>query len=117
MAAPDPPAGRGPHAPGHRAGAVRTAGATPWAEQVRGELRASGQTTHRRDPSTLSQLTPQELQIARLAGQGLANQQIAERLYLSRHTIGYHLHKIYTKLGITSRAELGQLQLDNESSH
>jgi DNA-binding CsgD family transcriptional regulator len=84
-------------------------GAVPWAERTRVELRASGETARRRDPSTLSQLTPQERQVARLANQGLTNQQIADRLFLSRHTVGYHLHKIYTKLGITSRADLRRL--------
>jgi DNA-binding CsgD family transcriptional regulator len=89
-------------------------GATPRAEQARTELRASGETARRRDPSTEQQLTPQERQVARLAGQGLSNQQIADRLFVSRHTVGYHLHKAYAKLNITSRAELGQLDLDDD---
>jgi DNA-binding CsgD family transcriptional regulator len=88
-------------------------GAAPWAEQARDELRASGETARRRDPSTREQLTPQELQIARLAGQGLSNQQIAARLFLSTHTVGYHLHKIYAKAGITSRTELRRFVLEN----
>jgi DNA-binding CsgD family transcriptional regulator/tetratricopeptide (TPR) repeat protein len=89
-------------------------GATPWAERTRTELRASGQTARRRrDPDTREQLTPQELQIARLAGRGLTNQQIAEQLFVSRHTVGYHLHKVYAKLGIASRAELGRLEQRN----
>jgi DNA-binding CsgD family transcriptional regulator len=88
-------------------------GATPWAERARGELRASGETARKRDPSTLQQLTAQERQVACLAGHGLTNQQIAERLFVSPHTVGYHLHKLYAKLGIASRAELGQLDLDN----
>ena len=80
----------------------------------RTELRASGQTARRRrDPDTREQLTPQELQIARLAGRGLTNQQIAEQLFVSRHTVGYHLHKVYAKLGIASRAELGRLEQRN----
>jgi DNA-binding CsgD family transcriptional regulator len=85
-------------------------GATPWAERAGNELRASGQTARQRVPGTRDQLTPQELQIARLAGRGLTNQQIAEQLFMSRHTVGYHLHKIYAKLGIASRAELRQLE-------
>jgi DNA-binding CsgD family transcriptional regulator len=88
-------------------------GAMPWAERARNELRASGQTARRRDPGTREQLTPQELQIARLAGRGLTNQQIAERLFMSRHTVGYHLHKVYAKLGIASRAELHRLDQGN----
>ncbi len=82
-------------------------GATPWAERARVELHADGETPHTRDPNTLQQLTPEELQAARLAAQGLTNQQIADRLFLSRHTVGYYLHKVYSKLAITSRTELG----------
>jgi DNA-binding CsgD family transcriptional regulator len=88
-------------------------GAAPWADQAGAELRASGESTRRRDPSTRYQLTPRERQIARLAGQGLANHEIGTRLFLSTHTISYHLHKIYTKLGITSRGQLITLDLDD----
>jgi DNA-binding CsgD family transcriptional regulator len=90
-------------------------GATFWADQARAELRASGESTRRRDPSTRYQLTPRERQIARLAGQGLANNEIGARLYLSTHTVSYHLHKIYAKLGITSRGQLIELDLDDAS--
>jgi DNA-binding CsgD family transcriptional regulator len=48
-----------------------------------------------------------------LASQGLTNQQIAEQLFISRHTVGYHLHKLYAKLGIASRAELRQIEQRN----
>jgi DNA-binding CsgD family transcriptional regulator len=91
-------------------------GATPWAERARAELRVSGETARKRDPSTEQQLTPQERQVALLATQGLSNQQIADQLFVSRHTVGYHLHKVYAKLGITSRAEMAQLDLDNDDS-
>jgi DNA-binding CsgD family transcriptional regulator len=91
-------------------------GATPWAERARTELRVSGETARKRDPSTEQQLTPQERQVALLATQGLSNQQIADQLFVSRHTVGYHLHKVYAKLGITSRAEMAQLDLDNDDS-
>jgi DNA-binding CsgD family transcriptional regulator len=87
-------------------------GATPWAERARTELRASGLTARKRDLGTREQLTAQELQIARLAQQGLANREIAAKLFLSLHTVSYHLHKIYGKLGIASRADLRQLDLD-----
>jgi DNA-binding CsgD family transcriptional regulator len=90
-------------------------GASPWAERARGELRASGESARRRDPGTREQLTPQEFQVARLAGQGLSNLEIAEQLFVSRHTVGYHLHKVYAKLGITSRADLRQL--DQNDGH
>ena len=75
-------------------------------------MRASGETARKRDPSTIDQLTPQELQIARLvADAGLSNPQIAARLFLSRKTVEYHLHKVYTKLGVSSRAELARGEL------
>jgi DNA-binding CsgD family transcriptional regulator len=90
-------------------------GATPWVERARSELRASGESARRRDPSTFDQLTPQERQVAGLASQGLRNKEIAAELYLSTHTVSYHLHKVFTKLGITSRAELHQLDLDDDS--
>ena len=87
-------------------------GSAPWAERARGELRASGETARRRDPSTIDQLTAQELQIARLvADAGLSNPQIAARLFLSRKTVEYHLHKVYTKLGVSSRTELARSEL------
>jgi DNA-binding CsgD family transcriptional regulator len=88
-------------------------GAAPWAEQARDELRASGESTRRRDPSTRYQLTPRERQIARLASRGLANHEIGARLFLSTHTVSYHLHKVYAKLGITARGQLAELDLDN----
>jgi DNA-binding CsgD family transcriptional regulator len=84
----------------------------PWAERARAELRASGETARKRDPSTIDQLTPQELQIARLvADGGLSNPEIAARLFLSRKTVEYHLHKVYSKLGVSSRGELARTGL------
>ena len=84
-------------------------GAAPWAERARVELLATGETARKRDPSTVGQLTPQELQIARLVGAGGTNREIAAELFLSPRTIDYHLHKVFTKLGISSRAELIRL--------
>ena len=84
----------------------RTMGAVPWAERAEAELRASGETARKRDLSTAGQLTPQELQIARLVTGGLTNKEIAAQLYLSPRTVDYHLRKVFTKLGITSRTEL-----------
>jgi DNA-binding CsgD family transcriptional regulator len=77
-------------------------GAAPWAARAERELRATGGT--RMPPGTA--LTPQELQIARLAASGLTNKQIAERLFLSPRTVGGHLYQIFPKLGITTRAAL-----------
>jgi DNA-binding CsgD family transcriptional regulator len=81
-------------------------GAGPWLERARSELLATGETARKRNLGAFFQLTPQELQIARLARQGLTNREIAAQLYLSSHTVSYHLHKIFRKLGISSRAEL-----------
>jgi DNA-binding NarL/FixJ family response regulator len=58
-------------------------------------------------------LTPQELQIAQLATEGLSNRQIGEMLFLSHRTVGSHLYRIFPKLGITSRSELRR-SLDRE---
>ncbi|MEU9280499.1 LuxR family transcriptional regulator [Streptomyces sp. NPDC048342] len=78
--------------------------ARPWTERAAAELRAAGATTAPAAPT--GELTPQERQIAELAAQGLTNRDIAARLYLSPRTVGYHLHKVFPKLGITARAQL-----------
>jgi DNA-binding NarL/FixJ family response regulator len=57
-------------------------------------------------------LSPQELQIARLAAEGLSNREIGQRLYLSHRTIGSHLYRMFPKLGISSRAQLGSALAD-----
>jgi DNA-binding CsgD family transcriptional regulator len=88
-------------------------GAAPWEERARNELRASGETARKRDPSTLGELTPQELQIARLVASGARNREVAAQLFLSPRTIDYHLRKVFMKLGISSRAELAQLDIAN----
>ena len=90
-----------------------TLGARPWAERARAELRASGQTARRRDPSTTGRLTAQELQIARFVGQGLTNRDVAAQLFLSRRTIDFHLRNVFRKLGIATRTELARLDLDS----
>jgi DNA-binding CsgD family transcriptional regulator len=84
----------------------RQVGAPPWEERAEAGLRATGETARRREPSTLDQLTPQELQIAGLVAAGMTNRQIAAQLYLSPRTIDYHLRKIFSKLGVASRTEL-----------
>lgn len=81
-------------------------GAIPWGERARLELRATGETSRRRTPEAREQLTPQELQIARMAAEGMTNREIGERLYLSHRTVGSHLYRIFPKLGVTSRAQL-----------
>ncbi|WP_327632930.1 LuxR C-terminal-related transcriptional regulator [Kribbella sp. NBC_00482] len=86
-------------------------GAMPWADRAGNELRASGETVTRRDPSEREHLTPQELQIAQYAADGDSNAQIAARLFLSRRTVEYHLAKVYTKTGVTSRRHLAATSL------
>ena len=86
--------------------AFRELGAAPWATRAELELRATGLTRVSPGPPGGATLTPQELQIARLAASGLTNKQIAERLFLSPRTVGGHLYQIFPKLGITSRAAL-----------
>jgi DNA-binding CsgD family transcriptional regulator len=77
-----------------------------YAERARRELRASGETVRRRDPGAWAQLSPQELQIAQLAADGLSNREIGEHLYLSHRTVESHLYRLFPKLGITSRMQL-----------
>jgi DNA-binding CsgD family transcriptional regulator len=84
-------------------------GATVWAERAGAELRATGETARKRDPSAVNELTPQELQIARLVAEGGSNKDVAARLFLSPRTVEYHLRKVFSKLGIASRAELIRL--------
>jgi DNA-binding CsgD family transcriptional regulator/tetratricopeptide (TPR) repeat protein len=81
-------------------------GAIPWAERARQELRASGETSRRREPDRRDELTPQELQIAQMAADGLTNREIGRRLYLSHRTVSTHLYRMFPKLGVTARSEL-----------
>jgi ATP/maltotriose-dependent transcriptional regulator MalT len=81
-------------------------GCAAWGDQARRELRASGESSSRRDLVARDQLTAQELQIAQLAAQGLSNRDIAQQLYLSHRTISTHLYRIFPKLGITARHQL-----------
>ena len=87
-------------------------GARPWAERARDELRAAGVPSRAPAPAVWSSLSAQELQVARMAAEGLSNRQIAERLYLSPRTVASHLYHIFPKLGITSRARLTAVSLD-----
>ena len=70
------------------------------------ELSATGERVSKRLLETRQELTPQEDQIARLARDGLSNGEIGARLFISPRTVEYHLHKVFTKLGIGSRGEL-----------
>ena len=77
-----------------------------FAERARRELLATGEKVRKRTVETPDQLTPQEEQIARLAGEGLSNPEIGARLYISPRTVEWHLHKVFAKLGVTSRQGL-----------
>jgi DNA-binding CsgD family transcriptional regulator len=81
-------------------------GAEPWSARARSELAATGETLRRRDPSTIDELTPQELQISLLLAGGKTTREAAAALFLSPKTIEYHLRHVYAKLDIHSREEL-----------
>jgi DNA-binding CsgD family transcriptional regulator len=81
-------------------------GAEAWSDQARAELAATGETARRRDVGTLGELTPQELQIARLLAEGRTTREAAAAVFLSPKTVEYHLRSVYRKLGIHSREEL-----------
>jgi DNA-binding CsgD family transcriptional regulator len=81
-------------------------GVIPWSERARQLLRATGETSRSRTSEARDQLSPQELQIAQMAAEGLSNREIGQKLYLSHRTISSHLYRVFPKLGITSRTEL-----------
>jgi ATP/maltotriose-dependent transcriptional regulator MalT len=81
-------------------------GMEAFAERTRREIQATGEHVRRRSVETRDALTAQELQIARLAGDGLTNPEIGARLFLSRRTVEWHLRKVFEKLEIGSRREL-----------
>jgi DNA-binding CsgD family transcriptional regulator len=87
-------------------------GTEAFAGRAERELLATGERVRRRSVETRDELTAQEAQIARLARDGLSNAAIGERLFISQHTVAYHLRKVFAKLDITSRHELGQVLSD-----
>jgi DNA-binding CsgD family transcriptional regulator len=85
-------------------------GVAAFAERARRELKATGETAHKSSSVALHQeLTIQETQIAQLARDGLSNPEIGTRLFISAHTVQYHLRKVFAKLGITSRSQLDRV--------
>jgi len=88
-------------------------GAAPWAERARAELRAAGEPVAAGAPAPdrLSLLTPQELQVVRLAASGATNRDIAAQLFISPRTVSHHLYRAFPKLGVTNRTALARLDL------
>jgi DNA-binding CsgD family transcriptional regulator len=81
-------------------------GTEAFAQRAERELLATGERARKRGVETRSDLTSQEAQIARMARDGLSNAEIGERLFVSQHTVAYHLRKVFNKLSITSRNQL-----------
>jgi ATP/maltotriose-dependent transcriptional regulator MalT len=86
-----------------------TMGIEAFAERARRELLATGETARKRSVETRDDLTAQEAQIAGLARDGLSNPEIGARLFISPRTVQYHLRKVFTKLGISSRNQLDRV--------
>jgi DNA-binding CsgD family transcriptional regulator len=85
--------------------------ARPFVERASQELRASGETARKRDPSTALNLTPMELKVADLVSQGLSNKDVAAQCWVSPRTVAFHLRNVFTKTGVTSRGELAHINL------
>jgi DNA-binding CsgD family transcriptional regulator/tetratricopeptide (TPR) repeat protein len=81
-------------------------GTEAFASRAERELLATGERVRKRSVETREELTAQEAQVRRLAGDGLSNAEIGARLFISRHTVAYHLRKVFSKLDITSRSQL-----------
>jgi DNA-binding CsgD family transcriptional regulator len=84
-----------------------------FAERTRHELLATGATVRQRTVDAAGQLTEQEAFIARLARDGRSNPEIGAQLFISTHTVEWHLRKVYTKLGISSRRQLQRALADH----
>jgi DNA-binding CsgD family transcriptional regulator len=81
-------------------------GVAPWSGRARQQLRATGEKSRPRTFGGCDQLTPQELQIAQMAAEGLTNREIGQKLFISHRTVGSHLYRIFPKLDVTCRAQL-----------
>ena len=111
MAAPQPAARRRPHHLRHALETFHDVRASGWPSRAEQELRASGETARKRDPSTLLQLTPTELKIAQLVSSGMSNKDVAAQCWISPRTVAFHLRNVFAKAGVTSRGELARLDL------
>ncbi|WP_241564147.1 helix-turn-helix transcriptional regulator [Nonomuraea polychroma] len=91
-------------------------GAEAFAERARRELQATGETIRKRPVEAGTTLTAQEAQIARLAGDGLTNPEIGAQLFISPHTVEWHLRKVFVKLGIASRKQIRATLLEDTTA-
>ena len=82
-------------------------GIEAFAGRAERELLATGERVRKRTVETRQDLTTHEAQVARLAREGLSNVEIGVRLFISQHTVAYHLRKVFSKLDVTSRSQLG----------
>lgn len=87
-------------------------GAAPWARRAVAQFRAAGGAAAHRSRAVAALLSPQELEVSRLASKGLSNREIGDRMHLSPRTVGSHLYRAFPKLGISARAELRDLDFD-----
>ena len=97
---------------GHLRSALETftdLSASPLVARTTQELRASGETARKRDPSTLLDLTPMERKVAQLVSTGLSNKDVAAQCWVSPRTVAFHLRNVFTKVGVSSRTELARL--------
>jgi DNA-binding CsgD family transcriptional regulator len=88
-----------------------TMGMDAFADRASRELAATGETVRKRTVETTTELTPQELQVARLAADGRSNPEIGAQLFISARTVEWHLRKVFTKLNLSSRKELRESML------
>jgi DNA-binding CsgD family transcriptional regulator len=86
--------------------AFETMGSPLFAERARVELNAAGEKVRTRSVDAATNLTPQEVQVARRAADGMTNAEIGTEMFISPATVDYHLRKVYRKLGIAGRREL-----------
>ena len=83
-------------------------GINAFAERARHEFLATGETVRKRTVDSFAEVTPQEAHIARLAADGRTNPEIGAQLFISARTVEWHLRKVFTKLNVSSRRELGE---------